>query len=323
MSTIKSSAENLTLNADGANNDIKFQSNGSEVASIDQAGVMTATSFAGSGANLTGLSSFNPDAAVTINESGADVDFRVESDNDANALFVQGSDGNVGIGISTPTNPLTVEGDGARIAFSNTATYPCLAGISAFRSGTSHGNMYIETAGGSNFNTPAERIAIEGTTGEVKISTGDLIFGTAGKGIVLGNTSNVDANTLNDYEEGTFTPVFKDTSNATVNGSLYNASYTKIGQMVFISLYYSPSDVQNGYLMNMSLPFTSSSANHRSAGSLWTYNGPIPEKSNQWLVQTNTAHASFWKLRDNQISPTMQWDNGTEIVLSIAYFTSQ
>jgi hypothetical protein len=38
MSTIKSSAENLTLNADGANNDIKFQSNGTEVASIDQSG---------------------------------------------------------------------------------------------------------------------------------------------------------------------------------------------------------------------------------------------------------------------------------------------
>lgn len=43
MSTIKSSAENLTLNADGANNDIKFQSNGSEVASIDQAGVLIAS----------------------------------------------------------------------------------------------------------------------------------------------------------------------------------------------------------------------------------------------------------------------------------------
>ena len=42
MSTIKSSAENLTLNADGANNDIKFQSNGVEKASIDQDGVITA-----------------------------------------------------------------------------------------------------------------------------------------------------------------------------------------------------------------------------------------------------------------------------------------
>ena len=45
MSTIKSSAENLTLNADGANNDIKFQSNGSEVASIDQAGSVIVLSW--------------------------------------------------------------------------------------------------------------------------------------------------------------------------------------------------------------------------------------------------------------------------------------
>lgn len=49
------------------------------------------------------LSTFNPDGAVTINESGADVDFRVESDTNTHALFVQGSDGNVGIGTATPT----------------------------------------------------------------------------------------------------------------------------------------------------------------------------------------------------------------------------
>ena len=55
MSTIKSSADNLTLNADGANNDIIFQSNGSNVATLDQAGLLTATTFAGSGASLTGL----------------------------------------------------------------------------------------------------------------------------------------------------------------------------------------------------------------------------------------------------------------------------
>jgi len=73
MSTIKSSAENLTLNADGANNDIKFQSNGSEVASIDQAGVLTATSFAGSGANLTGtMSGINfKDVGLTTNAIGS------------------------------------------------------------------------------------------------------------------------------------------------------------------------------------------------------------------------------------------------------------
>ena len=57
MSTIKSSAEDLTLNADGSGNDIIFQSNGSNVATLDQAGLLTATTFAGSGSSLTGLTS--------------------------------------------------------------------------------------------------------------------------------------------------------------------------------------------------------------------------------------------------------------------------
>jgi len=61
MSTIKSSDEHLTLNADGSSKDIKFQSNGVEKASISSTGVMTATSFAGSGANLTNLPSATAD----------------------------------------------------------------------------------------------------------------------------------------------------------------------------------------------------------------------------------------------------------------------
>ena len=45
------------------------------------------------------LADFNFDGkAVTINESSADLDFRVESDNLDDALFVQGSDGIVGVG---------------------------------------------------------------------------------------------------------------------------------------------------------------------------------------------------------------------------------
>jgi len=101
MSTIKSSAEDLTLNADGSGNDIKFQSNAVEKASIDQDGVITT-----GGASL--------DGAVTINESGADVDFRVESDTVTHALFVEGSDGKVGIG-AAPDRELTVSGGNSRI----------------------------------------------------------------------------------------------------------------------------------------------------------------------------------------------------------------
>ena len=45
MSTIQSSAEHLTLNADGSSKDIKFQANGVEKASISSAGAFTSTTI--------------------------------------------------------------------------------------------------------------------------------------------------------------------------------------------------------------------------------------------------------------------------------------
>ena len=45
MSTIKSSTEHLTLNADGSGKDIKFQANGVEKASISSVGAFTSTSI--------------------------------------------------------------------------------------------------------------------------------------------------------------------------------------------------------------------------------------------------------------------------------------
>ena len=50
------------------------------------------------GATITGGASI--DGAVVINESGGDWDFRVESDHNANMLFVQGEYNSVGIGVS-------------------------------------------------------------------------------------------------------------------------------------------------------------------------------------------------------------------------------
>jgi hypothetical protein len=45
---------------------------------------------------------------VTINDTGIDADFRVESDTITHALFVEGSSGNVGINNSAPYSPLSV-----------------------------------------------------------------------------------------------------------------------------------------------------------------------------------------------------------------------
>lgn len=50
------------------------------------------------------------DGAATFNESGASVDFRVESNNNTHMLFVDGSGDSVGINISTPSTTFHVSG---------------------------------------------------------------------------------------------------------------------------------------------------------------------------------------------------------------------
>ena len=86
------------------------------------------------------------------------------------------------------------------------------------------------TADGAN--DPTDRLTIK-PDGDVQVNSGDIVFTTAGKGICLGVTSNTAANTLDDYEEGTWTPVVAGTSSAGTYTYAYNdGSYTKVGNLV-------------------------------------------------------------------------------------------
>ena len=60
MSTIKSSSANLTLNADGSGNDIKFQSNAVEKASLTDGGVFTATTLVDGAGGVVTRPNVNP-----------------------------------------------------------------------------------------------------------------------------------------------------------------------------------------------------------------------------------------------------------------------
>ena len=56
---------------------------------------------------------FDPDGAQTFNDTGADVDFRIESNNEANMLFIDGGTDKVGIGtnaVAAGQGTLTVYG---------------------------------------------------------------------------------------------------------------------------------------------------------------------------------------------------------------------
>jgi|GEM_PF-3420564 len=62
---------------------------------------------------LNGYNGSVGEGEIVFNDTSADIDFRVESDNKINALFVDGSSGGVGIGTSSPDYALDVEENGA------------------------------------------------------------------------------------------------------------------------------------------------------------------------------------------------------------------
>jgi hypothetical protein len=103
-----------------------------------------------------------------------------------------------------------------------------------------------------------EDVTIDGG-GDLTLKTGDIVFGTSGKGICLGATSATAANTLQDYEEGTYTVAMTAGSSGTItlNGSYNTGTYTKVGRLVHVAADVRISSVSspNGVLF-ISLPFT-------------------------------------------------------------------
>ena len=230
MSTIKSSAENLTLNADGANNDIKFQSNGSEVAAIDQAGNLTVSGTV-DGVDVAAAGAL---ASAALPKAGGTMTGQLTVNRGANGdiAYFKGTD--AGLFIQSAS------------------------GVSSLVShdGSSYDAVRLRSGGAD-----ANSLTVE-TSGDVTVGAGDIVFGTAGKGIVLGATTNTDANTLSDYETGTWTVVASGSSSG--SGNVGTGIYTKIGRIVHINIIIVSSAFPTfSGSLQMSLPFTGSNQSSR------------------------------------------------------------
>jgi len=109
-------------------------------AAIDNVGI-DANSITGTGNLILEASAAS---AIIVNEAGADVDFRVEGTGEANALFVEGSSGNVGIKTATPTA-------GASLHINSTDSMIIPSGTTAQRPGSAAEGM-------TRFNTTLDKM---------------------------------------------------------------------------------------------------------------------------------------------------------------------
>ena len=153
---------------------------------------------------------------VTINESSASVDFRVESNGHAHALFVDGSEDHVGIKTASPAYDLDASGstDALRVPIGTTANRPTAAtGIIRYNSttakyeGCTDGSTFVDFAIAGD--TPT--FTKESTTGDGSTTTFTGFFSSAPE-----SANNVFVYIDNVYQEPT--------ENYTVSGT--NITFT-------------------------------------------------------------------------------------------------
>ena len=103
--------------------------------------------------------------------------------------------------------------------------------------------LFIGGTGNVGIGTAAPTEAVDLNSGNLKLTNGNVVLGTSGKGIDFSATASgsgtMTSELLNDYEEGTWT--------ATLNGSVSDpttpvtatARYTKVGRQVTVQVYIS------------------------------------------------------------------------------------
>lgn len=174
------------VNDSGADSDFRVEGDGDANlifadASTDRVGIGTntpsvkldvagATSITGA-VTVTGDSSLN--GAVVINDAGADKDFRVEGDTDANLLFTDASADAVGVGTATPGSKLDVKGT-LRLSGSSSG-YVGIAPASA--------------AGSTTYTLPSA----DGSSGNALVTNGSGVLSWAAAGISASSANTFTA----------------------------------------------------------------------------------------------------------------------------------
>lgn len=134
-----------------------------------------------------------------------------------------------------------------------------------------------------------------GTQGAINVNTNNIsMSGIGGLTFKATQVASTDPNTLDDYEEGSWTPAFSG-SGTSYTHAVQSGTYVKIGSLVTAQFYLRVT-AYSGTNSNVDIsgfPFSSANINayHQSPGQMWSTTAP----SAIGLIGNNTTSANLWK----------------------------
>jgi len=215
------------------------------------------------------------------------------------------STGNVGVGNTSPTSKLTVGGaieslvdqQGGSAEGGQLVLRAPVGGTKRWNIDNYQNQLRFFNENDSDASSGA--VVLTATANGI-LSLAGASTAATGTGITFPSTqvASSDANTLDDYEEGTWTPSFGgSSSNPTATYGIRQASYTKIGNLVTVNCHIRTSGLAGGSgdVSITGLPFASTST------SSYTTVGPM------YQFGTNGNYAVYVRLDDNSSSTQLYY----------------
>jgi len=217
---------------------------------------------------LTGHASGS--GVLTVTAPNTSTDRTITLPDATGTLLNSDASGNVGIGIASPLDILHLNDSDDDCVINLDTAQANKNSIVKFSDPDAQGRGMIQY----NHTTDSLRTTVAGTE-RTRIHSDGVLTVPAGIALGVAATSNASSNTLDDYEEGTWTGTFTTASGSvTMNTAKDTGRYTKIGRTVHIQgLFVSQSHSSpSGELRLNGLPFACGSDTDLS-DELWFYIG--------------------------------------------------
>jgi hypothetical protein len=163
------------------------------------------------------------------------------------------------------------------------------------------------------------------------IGVGNATPSTSGAGITFPATqsASTNANTLDDYEEGTWTPVFTPASGAIGSYNAQSGIFTKVGRAVTVTCYLAVNSkgTASGALVLTGLPFANNSGSGAYVSCSMYMNvfasGPSGNFVSYLAPSTTQVSLAYLagQTTTTQITSAMI-SNGTDFMISMTYMTA-